>query len=96
MDDTVLDYAVRICRNSRRQSGVILGAGPRATISLVRAARAEALLEGRDFVVPDDIKRMVPPVLRHRIQLSPEMEIEGASPDVLLTQLLDNTDAPRT
>jgi MoxR-like ATPase len=96
VDDTVLDYAVRICRNSRRQSGVILGAGPRATISLVRAARAEALLEGRDFVVPDDIKRMVPPVLRHRIQLSPEMEIEGASPDVLLSQLLGNTDAPRT
>lgn len=95
VDDAVLEYAVRICRNSRVRAGVMLGAGPRATIALVRAARAEALLEGRGFVVPDDVKRVVTPVLRHRMQLSPELEIEGSSADSVLEALIASTDAPR-
>ena len=96
VDDAVLDYAVRVCRQTRVESGPLLGAGPRATLALVRSARARAVLEDRDFVIPDDVKSMVPAVLRHRIQLSPELEIEGASPDRVLVDLLERIEAPRT
>lgn len=96
VDDAVLDYAVRVCRQTRVESGLLLGAGPRATLALVRSARARAVLEDRDFVIPDDVKSMVPAVLRHRIQLSPELEIEGASPDRVLVDLLERIEAPRT
>lgn len=95
VDDEVLGYAVRLCRGSRNMPGVLLGAGPRATIALVRAARAHALLEGRDYVVPEDVRAVLLPVLRHRLQLGPELEIEGATPDSVLEQLLADVPAPR-
>ena len=96
VDDSVLDYAVRVCRQTRNEPGLLLGAGPRASLALVRSARARAVLQNRDFVIPDDVKSMVTAVLRHRIQLSPELEIEGASPDRVLLQLLEQIEAPRT
>ena len=95
LDDAVLDYAVRISRASREYVGIYLGAGPRSSIDLVRAARAHALLSGRGFATPDDVKAMATPVLRHRIQLTPDLEIEGASPDSVLRELLDSVEAPR-
>jgi MoxR-like ATPase len=95
IDDQVLDYAVRLVRASRDWAGVELGAGPRATIALVRAARGHALLAGRGFVTPDDIKTMAPPVLRHRIKLGADLEIEGVAPDDVLGELLANVPAPR-
>ncbi|WP_217476488.1 AAA family ATPase [Stutzerimonas stutzeri] len=95
LDDQVLDYAVRLARATRDWPGVTLGAGPRASIALVRGARARALLRGGDFVVPDDVKDCALAVLRHRVRLSPELAIEGMSVDPLLRQLLDQVAAPR-
>ncbi len=95
VDASVLDYAVRITRATRQWQGLRFGAGPRGSIALVRAARANALLEGRDFVHPDDIKQVSLPVLRHRVSLAPEMELEGYTADQLLTAILQKTEAPR-
>lgn len=95
VDDSVLDYAVRIVRSTREWPGIGIGAGPRGAIALVRAARAIALLAGRDFVTPDDVKHIALPALRHRISLVPEAEIEGLSIDGVLSSLLARTDAPR-
>ena len=75
--------------------GVAAGAGPRGGISLVRAARAAALLAGRDFVTPDDVKRMALPALRHRVAPSPELELEGRDADAMLKDLLEKIEAPR-
>jgi len=94
-DEVVQDYAVRIVRATRTWAGVAAGAGPRGGIALVRAARAAALIAGRDFVTPDDVKAMVLPALRHRVTPSPELEIEGHSADRILQALLEKVDAPR-
>ena len=95
LDDAVLDYAVRIVRATRTWSGVTAGAGPRGALALIRAGRAAALLEGRDHVTPDDVKRMALPCLRHRVTPAPELEIEGHDADSILNALLDKVDAPR-
>jgi MoxR-like ATPase len=95
MDPAVLDYAIRLVRATRSWAGVVAGAGPRGGISLMRAARAAALLEGRDFVTPDDVKRMALPALRHRIAPSPELELEGRDTDAILKGLLEKIEAPR-
>ncbi len=95
VDRQVNDYAVRIVRATRAWTGIAVGAGPRGGISLIRAARAAALLGGRDFVAPDDIKAVALPALRHRILLSPELELEGHDADQVLRALLDKVDAPR-
>ena len=95
VDDQVLDYAVRIVRATRGWPGVAAGAGPRGGISLVRVARAAALMAGRDFVTPDDVKSFAMPVLRHRITPSPELQIEGQSTDSVLAALLAKIEAPR-
>ncbi|AFN76956.1 AAA family ATPase [Stutzerimonas nitrititolerans] len=95
VDDQVLDYAVRLARETRNWPGLTLGAGPRASIALVRCGRARALLRGGEFVIPDDIKGCALAVLRHRVRLSPELDIEGLSVDQLLQRLLDQVPAPR-
>jgi MoxR-like ATPase len=95
LDEQVLDYAVRLARATRTWPGLILGAGPRASIALVRGGRARALLRGGDFVLPDDIKGCALAVLRHRVRLAPELDIEGLSVDQVLQQLLDQVPAPR-
>lgn len=95
LDEQVLDYAVRLARSTRDWPGLVLGAGPRASIALVRCARARALLRGGTFVTPDDVKGCALAVLRHRVRLSPETDIEGVSVDQLLRQLLDQVAAPR-
>jgi MoxR-like ATPase len=92
----VSDYAVRITRATRNWPGVTAGASPRGGIALVRAARAHALIDGRDFVTPDDVKAVALPALRHRMTLAPELEIEGQSTDVVLKALLNKVEAPRT
>jgi MoxR-like ATPase len=95
VDDRIHDYAVRIVRATRSWPGISLGAGPRGSIALIRAARGAALLDGRDFVLPDDIKRVAPAALRHRISLAAELEIEGHDPDGVLTGLLEKVETPR-
>ncbi|MBM3988420.1 MAG: MoxR family ATPase [Planctomycetes bacterium] len=93
--ERVREYAVRIVRETRAWRGVAMGAGPRGGISLVRVARAKALLEGRGFVTPDDIKAVALPVLRHRLTLAPELELEGVTTDDVLRSILQKVEAPR-
>ena len=95
IDAQVLDYAVRLARTTRSWPGLVLGAGPRASIALVRGARARALLRGGDFVLPDDVKGCALAVLRHRVRLSAELDIEGLNVDQVLQQLIDQVPAPR-
>ena len=95
VDPQVIDYAVRIVTATRKWPGIALGAGPRGSIALVRAARAQAVLSGRDFVTPDDVREIARPALRHRISLAPELQIEGQSTDDVLTALLAKVEAPR-
>jgi MoxR-like ATPase len=94
-DDAVIDYAIRLVRATRSWAGVAAGAGPRGGISLLRAARAHALIEGRDFVTPDDVKKMALPALRHRIRPSPELELEGRDADAIISGILEKIEAPR-
>lgn len=96
VSDAVVDYAVRITRATRDWPGLALGAGSRAAISLVRVGRAAALMQGRDYVVPDDVKVHAKAVLRHRVGVAPDAQLEGRSVDELLDDLLAATDAPRT
>ncbi len=95
VDDSVANYAVRLVRATRDWAGIAIGAGPRGSIALVRVARAMALLAGRDYVTPDDIKQAALPVLRHRIAISPESELDGLSADQLLSALVQQVAAPR-
>ena len=96
VDEAVLDYAVRIARQTRQASGIRMGTGPRGSISMIRAARACAVLNSRDFVTPDDIRRIAVPALRHRIALAPELEIEAYRHDDILADLLESVPAPRS
>ena len=95
IDSQVLDYAVRIVRATREHPSIFRGAGSRASIALVRIAKANALLAGRNFVLPDDVKEMAVPVLQHRIALTPDVEIEGLSAADVIKTLLQNVEAPR-
>jgi MoxR-like ATPase len=96
IDDQVSEYAVRLVHATRDTTLLRHGAGPRASIALLRCARALAMLNGVDYVTPDDIKSLVLPVLRHRVILSPEVEIDGLGVDAVLANLLDKVDAPRS
>lgn len=96
VDATVQKYIVSIVTATRSWNGIDMGAGPRGSISLLRAARANALLQGNEFVTPDDVKKIASAVLRHRITLTPDLEIEGYSPDDVIANLLSTVEAPRT
>jgi MoxR-like ATPase len=93
--DELVGYLVDIVRGTRQHESVLVGAGPRATQSLIMAARASAALAGRDFVTPDDIKSMTVPVLEHRLILRPEFEIEGLTVTEVIQQILEQVAVPR-
>jgi MoxR-like ATPase len=93
--EELLGYLVDIIRASRRHESVLVGAGPRATQSLLLAARANAAMAGRDFVTPDDLKQMTPPVLEHRLILRPEYEIEGVTVAEVIQKILQEVAVPR-
>ena len=95
VDERIVDYAVRIVRRTREWGGLRLGTGPRGGIALVRTARSLALLAGRDYAIPDDVKRAALPVLRHRVTISADLEIAGQTPDRVLLQILEDVEAPR-
>ena len=95
IDDRVVDYAVRLARATRGAVGLGNGAGSRGAIALVRAARAAALIQGRDYATPDDVKRQVLPALRHRVVLSPDAQLEGRAVDDVLREIVTRVDAPR-
>ena len=91
----VREYIAAITRATRAESSVSLGASPRASVALMRAARAAAVIEGRDYAVPDDVKSRVASVLRHRITLAPELEVEGRTPDDVLATIVSRVPAPQ-
>lgn len=95
VDDAVTQYAISIVRQSRNWPGISIGSGPRGGIALIRCARAYALINGRDFVIPDDIKYVAKSVLRHRIGLSPELELDGLNEDQVINAMLEKVEAPR-
>jgi MoxR-like ATPase len=91
----VRGYIAAITRATREEASLSLGASPRATVALMRAARGTAVLEGRPFVTPDDVKDRAHAALRHRITLSPELEVEGRSADDALSAILARIEAPK-
>ena len=95
MRDELVGYLVDLVRATRQEESVLVGAGPRATQSLLLASRAHAALAGRDYVTPDDIKALVAPVLGHRIVLRPEFEIEGLTIEEVVARVLEQVAVPR-
>lgn len=95
VDQAIIEYCVRLVRATRSWQGISIGAGPRGSIALVRCSRAAALLAGRDYVTPDDVKNIALPALRHRIEVSPELEMEGHTSDQILTNLVNQVETPR-
>jgi len=95
VDPAVVDYAVRIARATRDWPGISMGSGSRGPIALIRAAKAAALMQARSFVLPDDVKAFALPVLRHRVALSADAQLDGRSVDDLLHAILETTAAPR-
>jgi len=95
VDESVLDYALRLVRQSRSLASLTLGGSPRAAIMLLQAGKALAVLRGKDYLTPDEVQVMALPVLRHRIRLTPEAEIEGLTPDACIQSLLAQVEIPR-
>lgn len=93
--DSVTEYVVRLVRATRESPDLAFGASPRAAVLLASAARARAALDGRDYVLPDDVKSLATAVLRHRLLLSPAAEIEGKQVEALVADLVRQTEAPR-
>jgi MoxR-like ATPase len=88
------EYIAALTRSTRGDPSLALGASPRASVALMRAARAAAVLEGRDYVTPDDVKARVAGVLRHRVMLAPELEVEGRGPDEVLAAIVQRVPVP--
>ena len=90
----VIDYTTRIARSTRNHLSVAVGVSPRAGLNLLRAAKAQAAITGRDYVIPDDVKKWARPVLRHRLVLTPSAEIGGTRPDDVIGALLESVEVP--
>ncbi len=95
VDEGIISYITAIAHASRRSLDLSLGASPRASIAVLRGARVRARMEGRDFVIPDDVKALIPPAYRHRIILRPEAEIQGVTPDDAVARILSKVEVPR-
>ncbi len=95
VSEALINYITALVRATRNKHDIYLGCSPRAGIALLKTARAIALMEGRDFVLPDDVKRMVFPAFRHRIILNPEAEVEGRTADDLIREVVDSVEIPR-
>ncbi len=95
VEPKLLDYIVSIARTTRNSPAVSLGASPRAAISMMVVAKAIAAIEGRDFMIPDDVKSAAPPILRHRLSLKPEADLEGITPDQVVAEILTGIVVPR-
>jgi len=91
----LLEYIATIVSETRNNPSLFLGASTRASLALLKSAKAIAAIRGRDFVIPEDIREMAPHVLRHRIMLTPEKEMEGISPDDLIENILKSVEVPR-
>lgn len=95
VEDKIMEYILQIVRKTRQSDYLVVGASPRAGIALLLMSKALAAMKGRDFVIPDDVKEIVLPVLRHRLILKPEAEVEGLNADRILNSLLETIPVPR-
>lgn len=95
VEEGILTYIAQVSAASRRSPDLILGASPRASTHVLLAAKTYAALQGRDYVTPDDVKFIIPPVFRHRLLLKPEAEIEGLDADAVIRRLLSQVEVPR-
>jgi MoxR-like ATPase len=95
VDNAIKQYIVEISRCTRSNSSIYLGVSPRASQQLMAASQALAVLSGRDFVTPDDVRRAIYPAFRHRVVLSPDKEMEGASPDDVIRDIVGRVEVPR-
>jgi len=95
VEDKILVYVARIIQESRNNKSLYLGGSPRASLAIVNAAKALAAIRGRDFVTPDDVIYVTAPVLRHRIMLTPDKEMEGVTPDDVVAQIVQKIEVPR-
>lgn len=95
IDDKLRKYIAEIVHRTRNNNALYLGASPRASLAIMATAKAFAAINARDFVTPDDVKEMVYPVLRHRIILTPEKEMEGATPDQVIKNIVESVEVPR-
>ncbi len=95
IDDRLLQFIARLIHQTRNHKSIYLGASPRASLAIMNASKAMAAINGRDFVTPDDIIEVIPPVLRHRIILAPDKEMEGVTEDAVLKQIIQSMDIPR-
>ncbi|MCB1325902.1 MAG: MoxR family ATPase [Spirochaetales bacterium] len=96
ISDPIIKYINRLVRQTRGHRDIYLGCSPRAGIALLRTARVLALMEGREFVIPDDVKLLVAPAFRHRIVLTPEAEVEGRTPDEVIRDVVGSVEVPRS
>jgi MoxR-like ATPase len=94
-EEHLIKYIAQIVEKTRHSNSLYLGASPRASIAVLTASKAWAALEGRDFVTPDDIRHVITPVLRHRIILTPEKEMEGVKPETIIKHIVDSVEVPR-
>jgi MoxR-like ATPase len=95
VEPSLTEYVTAIVRATRSAPVLTLGASPRGSIALLKMAQASALLDGRDYVVPDDVKSLAPTVLRHRVAVAPELDLEGVTADVALQGVIEKIEAPR-
>ena len=95
MKEELLKYMAEIVHRTRNHKEIFLGASPRASISLLKASKARAAMQGRDFVTPEDVQEITAAVLRHRIILTPEREMEGGTPDQVVQVIIDQIEVPR-
>jgi MoxR-like ATPase len=95
VEPKLLEFTAKIIHETRNNKSLYLGGSPRASLAIVNAAKAMAAIKGRDFVTPDDIIQMAKPVLRHRIMLTPDKDMEGLSPDDIIGQIIQKTEVPR-
>jgi MoxR-like ATPase len=95
VEQSLIEYVTAIVRATRSAPVLTLGASPRGSIALLKMAQASALLDGRDYVVPDDVKTLAPAVLRHRVAVAPELDLEGVTADVALQGVIEKIEAPR-
>jgi len=95
VEEKILVYVAKIIHESRNNKSLYLGGSPRASLAIVAGAKALAAIKGRDFVTPDDVVNVATPVLRHRIMLTPDKEMEGVTPDDVIVQLIQKIEIPR-
>lgn len=95
IENNLLKYIAAITDNTRANANLFLGASPRASLAIMNASKALAAMNGRDFVTPDDIKKVAPSILRHRILLTPEREMEGFTADKVVHQIMETIEIPR-